>query len=134
MYGNKRRLGYKIGFWNCRKGLLNNNDNDSEKFIETKLFIQKHKLHVFALIESDIHSAQSRLKRNKTFTTEEIKSKLNIDGYNLELPDSWTNHGQARLIVYISQDLNYKRVAMDQADSDLPNVTIEIGLGREKRQ
>ena len=133
LYGNKRRLGYKIGFWNCRKGLINHSDDDTEKLVETKLFIQKHKLHVFALIESDIHSTHSRIKRNKPFTTEEIKSKMNIDGYNLELPESWTNHGQARLIVYVSQDLNYKRVAMSLADSDLPNVTLEIGLGREKK-
>ena len=59
-------------------------------------------------------------------------SKLNIDGYKLELPDSWTDFGQARMLVYVRNDVNFKRQMM-QSDSDLPNITLEIGLGREKK-
>ena len=37
------------------------------------------------------------------------------------------------MIVYVSEDLNYKRKFMDDKYTDLPNVTLEIGLGREKK-
>ena len=59
--GNRRRLGYKLALWNCRKGLLGDNNFDSNKFIEIKLFIEKHRPHTFGIIESDIHSLQSRV-------------------------------------------------------------------------
>ena len=59
--GNRRHLGYKLALWNCRKGLLGDNNFDSNKFIEIKLFIEKHRPHTFGIIESDIHSLQSRV-------------------------------------------------------------------------
>ena len=130
--GNRRRLGYKLALWNCRKGLLGDNNFDSNKFIEIKLFIEKHRPHTFGIIESDIHSLQSRVQRKATFNTSEVKSKLHINGYAMELPDTWSDFGQARILVYVREDVNYKRKVM-QSNKDLPNVTLEIGLGREKK-
>ena len=37
------------------------------------------------------------------------------------------------ILAYISDELNYKRTPTDQTIVDLPNITLEIGLGREKK-
>ena len=39
LFGNRRRLSYKLTLWNCRRGILNNQHVDSSKFIEVKHFI-----------------------------------------------------------------------------------------------
>jgi hypothetical protein len=133
LIGNRRRLGYKLALWNCRKGLLGDKNYDSSKLTEIKLFIQKHNPHTFGIIESNIHALNSRVQRKTTFKTREVESNLNIDGYKIELPDTWNDFGQARILVYVKNDINYKRQRMP-SDTDLPNVTLEIGLGRERRQ
>ena len=84
------------------------------------------------IVESDIHSPQSRVQRNGTFKSDEVFEKLKIEGYKLELPDTWEIFGQARIIAYVRDDLNYKRQGMKD-DTDLPNITLEVGLGREKK-
>ena len=96
------------------------------------MFIQKHNPHVLGIIESNIHSSHSRVQRRSTFNTNEVKSKLKVEGYNIELPDTWSDFGQARILVYVREDINYKRKLM-QTNTDLPNVTLDIGLGREKK-
>ena len=98
LFGNKRRLGYTFALWNCRKGLLSDDNFDSSKLTDVKHFIQKHSPHGLGIIESDIHSKNSRLQRKCIFNTSEVKTKLMIEGYKLELPDTWTCHGQARVI------------------------------------
>ena len=131
--GNRRRLGYKLAMWNSRKGLIaKNSDSDSSKLIDIKLFVEKHNPHLFGIIESDLHSPNSRIHRHSTYNTEEVKSKLKIDGYKIELPDSWEYHGQARILVYVRDDVNYTRKTM-LVGNDLPNVTLEIGVGKEKK-
>ena len=57
---------------------------------------------------------------------------MHIEGYKIELPDTWEEHGQCRILVYVKDDVNYKRQRMT-SDTDLPNITLEIGLGREKK-
>ena len=96
------------------------------------MFIQKHNPHVLGIIESNIHSSHSRVQRRTTFNTNVLKSKLYVEGYNIELPDTWSECGQARILVYVREDINYKRKLM-QTNTDLPNVTLDIGLGREKK-
>ena len=131
--GNRRRLGYKLAFWNCRKGLIGNSEQDTPKLVDIKRFVEKHQPHVFGIIEANLHLTESRLQRKTTVTLNQIEEKLKIDGYTIELPDTWSSFGQARIMVYVHEDLNYKRKPMDQSYSDLPNVTLEIGLGRERK-
>ena len=131
--GNRRRLGYKLAFWNCRKGLIGNSEQDTPKLVDIKKFIEKHRPHVFGIIEANLHSTESRLQRKTTVSLKQIEEKLKIDGYKIELPDTWSSFGQARIIVYVHEELNYKRKPMEQTYSDLPNVTLEIGLGRERK-
>ena len=57
---------------------------------------------------------------------------MHIEVYKIELPDTWEEHGQCRILVYVKDDVNYKRQRMT-SDTDLPNITLEIGLGREKK-
>ena len=71
LFGNIRRLGYKLALWNCRKGLLGNEDFVSTKLIEIKNFIDKHSPHTLGIIESDIHSSRSQVRRKRTFNKEE---------------------------------------------------------------
>ena len=68
------------GFWGGK--------GPTSKLQDIKLFIQKKKPHVFGIIESDIYSPKSTNRRINRFTTAEVKSYLNIDGYTLELPDT----------------------------------------------
>ena len=133
LFGNRRRLGYKLSIWNCRKGLISNRDFDTPTVVDIKRFVEKNRPHIFGIIESNLHSVQSRCEWKRKVTQKEIEDKLKIDGYNIELPDTWDAYGQARIIVYVSEDLNYKRKFMDPNFKDLPNVTLEIGLGREKK-
>ena len=58
LYGNKR-IGYRVASWNCRRGLLNPNGSQSPKVADIQLYLQKHKLHLFGIIESDLHGPNS---------------------------------------------------------------------------
>ena len=132
LLGNRQRLGYKLAFWNCRKGLIDNLTHDTDKAVDIRRFIDKHKPHIFGIIETNLHSINSRVHRRTPVTKEVIEEKLNIEGYNIELPDTWDHYGQARVLAYVSKDLQYTRRS-DPSVNDLPNVTLEIGLGRERK-
>ena len=97
LLGNRQRLGYKLAFWNCRKGLIDNLTHDTDKAIDIRRFIDKHQPHVFGVIETNLHSANSRVYRRTPVTKRQIEERLNIEGYNIELPDTWDNYGQARV-------------------------------------
>ena len=128
-----RRLGYKISFWNCRCKLINQSGSDTNKLVDIKKFIERNKPLVFGIIESDLYSPASIRNRCLKLSTSDLKEKLKIEGYNIELPDTWTLHGQARVIVYVSEDLVYKVRPTDPTVSDIPNITLDIGIGREKK-
>ena len=51
--------------------------------------------------------------------------KLSIEGYSLILPASWERHGIARVIMYVNDDLNYKRKNTA--------AKYEVGMGRDKK-
>ena len=52
-HGNGR-TSYNIMSWNCRKGLIQNKDEDTDTFIEIKNLIQEKKPHILGVIEADI--------------------------------------------------------------------------------
>ena len=58
-----RILGYRIGLWNCRKGLLLSDNNPSEKLTDIESLLQKHDLHLLGVVESDLHGAGSRVRK-----------------------------------------------------------------------
>ena len=130
--GNGRR-GYNIGLWNCRRGLVTKEKCASTKKVEVQQFIQKKNLHVLCLIESDLHSPVSRVKRLHPLNTGEIEDILGIPGYKIILPKSWQVHGQARVMVYARDDLQVKIRDIGLENCDLPTISCEIGMGREKK-
>ena len=65
-------------------------------------------------------------------STESLLRNLNIEGYILKLPMSWYSHGQARIIMYVREGVNVKIKPISQNDSDLPSISCEIRLGKEK--
>ena len=130
--GNKK-IGYKIAFWNCRRRLLDPDGSQSDKITDIKLYLKKHQLHMFGIIESDLHGSDSRVKRKNPLQTKDIHENLHIDGYYIMLPQSWQCHGQARLIVYVKNGVHVKERKLDKSDSDLPSLSVELGLSREKK-
>ena len=81
------------------------------------------------MIESDLFSHQSQTSRVK-YTTAALKEILKVDGYKIEFPTSWEVHGQARLICYVSEEVNCRRKYLTASYHHLPTITLEIGLGR----
>ena len=127
--GNRRSVGYKLAVWNCGRGLIKEG-GFSVKLLEIKQFIEAKKPHCFGIIESDFYGLNSHINRMNKYTTEEIKQKLKIDGYKIELPKTWDTHGQARIFCYVSEDIKYSRKYFDESSDHIPSITLEIGLGR----
>ena len=78
---------------------------NSSKLVDVQSFLEKHKPHLLCITEADIHGPNSRINRRQNFTTEDINEKLKIPDYSIKLPDSWKTHDQARLIVFVSDDI-----------------------------
>ena len=132
LMGN-RRLGYQLAAWNCRKGLLLQDNTPSEKVEEIKHLLHSHNLHILGVIESDLHGSSSRVKRAKPLTTNDLLENLHIEGYEIKLPLSWQAYGQARILLYVKENVNVKMRVISKQDSDLQSISCEIGLGREKK-
>ena len=130
--GNKR-IGYKIGCWNCRKKLISESNFDTHKLTDIKSYFSKHNPHVFGVVESNIFGHNYINNSKKKFSTEEVTQKLRIEGYKILFPATWNAHGLARIIVYVKDDINAKVIDDDQSMNDLPSVSLEVGLGREKK-
>ena len=128
-----RRTGYNIGLWNCRRGLIEDEKKPSSKMAEVKHFLQNKKLHILCLVEADLHGITSRYKRLNPLTTKDIDDNLGISGYKIFLPKSWQVHGQARIMVIAKEELQVKIRDFGRQNSDLPSLTCEIGLAREKK-
>ena len=128
-----RRIGYQIGFWNCRKKLIGDSNFDTHKLTDIKSYFTKHNPHVFAVIESDLFGLNSDVGRSRKYSTEDVKHKLHIEGYQIILPNSWNCHGQARILVYVRDNIKAKVIEDEIENSDLPSISLEIGIGREKK-
>ena len=128
-----RRSGYNIGVWNCRKGLVEHDKSPSSKLTDIQALLQNHDLHLLGVVESDLHSSISRVKRTNPITSKEIIENLHVEGYTIKLPKSWECHGQARIILYVRDGVHVKMRDVYNQDSDLPSISCEIGLGREKK-
>ena len=63
----------------------------------------------------------------------EIEENLKVENYKTLLPKSWQSHGQARILLYVRDDISLKVKPLTRGDTDLPSVSWEIGVGREKK-
>ena len=128
-----RKIEYKVASWNCRRGLLTKDGSPSQKVTDIMLYMQKHNLDALGIIESDLHGPNSRQHRTHPLSTQEVHQKLQIEGYYILLPQSWNAHGQARIFAYIREGIQVRERKLSQVDSDLPSISFELGLGREKK-
>ena len=125
--------GYRIAAWNCRRGLLLHDNTESTKLDDIKVFLHRYDIHLFGLIECDLHGIGSRIHRANPISTNEILDSLKIDGYSIKLPKSWFTYNQARIILYVKEGIKVKWKELDAQDSDLPSLSCEIGSGKEAR-
>ena len=99
--GNRKQQGLTVASWSCGRSVI-------QKIDDIKLFIKKHRPHLFAISEADLHGQNSLQFRRNTFTAEEIFESLEIDGYHVILPDTWQLFDQARIIVFASNNITVK--------------------------
>ena len=116
--------------WNCARGLLSENES---KFVDVQNYIFKHKPHLFCVTEADLHGPRSRILRRNTFSTDELVEKLHIPGYSLVLPDTWKTYDQARIVVFVSDNIKADVIPQNPNNHDLPLITFDVGLGRAKK-
>ena len=86
-----------------RKGIRNMHLNIrslGNKISEIKILIKEHKPHIFGISETQLKKIQN----------EYDEARLRIPGYDLLFPKSWSNHGFARVVVYVKSSLEYEQV------------------------
>ena len=131
--GNRKVPGYKIAGWNCGRGLMSRNGKKTDKIADIKLFIEQNKPGLLGVIESDIHGLNSPSNRVTRFSKDDILDQLSIEGYSILLPDTWESYNQARIIVFARDDIKVKKRVNPDDVLDLPSMTLEIGIGRERK-
>ena len=65
MINGNRGCSYNIGMWNCRKGLVDGENQATYKMVEVKKFIEEHNLHLLCLVESGLHGPWPSIKNKK---------------------------------------------------------------------
>ena len=88
---------------------------------------------MLCLVETDLHSTMSRHRRSVTLTGNDIRSVLGIPGYTIYLPLTWKHHGQTRILVYVKEELKISEKQLEVCLTDLPIITFEISMGKEKK-
>ena len=126
LFGNRKQQGLTISSWNCGRAIR-------DKVTDIQLFIEEHKPHLYAISEADLHSPDSAQTRRSTLTTAEIQESLQIEGYNIILPDTWEAFNHARIIVYASTELKVIKRENPDSIKDLPSITLEVGRGGERK-
>ena len=127
--GNRRNTGYTCMTWNCDRGFLTKNKID-----DIKQAITKHKPEVVGISEVNFKRNESNLDDDKlnNLSTSQLKEKINIPDYKVILPESWEQHGLARVLVYVKEDLKSKVVKTTTPSNSLQTITLELGYGRCK--
>ena len=85
------------------------------------------------ITEADIHGPNSRIKRRLNLTKSEIDEKLFIPGYSILLPDTWKHHDQARLLVFVSDDIKAVLVLNIQIIMTFPLYLLTLGWVEQEK-
>ena len=118
------------GYWNCGKGLLDSNNFSTAKLAEIEHFISDNNLDILIVAEAGLHGRKSRIIRSYPVTSTIIRTALRIPGFQILLPESWELHETARLIMYVSDNIQVKQVSTPVLVSDLPIINIEVKKGK----
>ena len=125
---------YNIGAWNCRRGLLDCENDASHKLAEIKQFLSQQDLHILCVIEADLHGPSSRTRRINPISKSKILSSLKIDGYDIILPKTWEAHGQARILVYVRDYLNVTICPVIRENNDLPIISLSLRTSKKSKK
>ena len=108
---------------NIKRGILNIQINIRSlynKMSEVKNLIQKEKPHILGVSEAELKKSYHN------------QSSLKVPGYDLLLPKSWSDHGKARIVMYVKKNLPYERV--DEIENpDIQSIWIKAGFKNSKR-
>ena len=128
--GNRRKQGYKYFSWNCDRGFLTGN-----KIEDLKCFAQRSKSHIISVSEVNLTRDENNTNDNSTnkLSTSQVMDQLKIPGYSLILPESWQLHKKARIILYVSDELNFKTCKLNDDEKHLQTITLEVGFGRSSK-
>ena len=93
-----------------------------------------NEIDVMVLNETDINSKRSRFIRTNPVEDNMIRTYLNLEDYNLWIPDQWAHeYGQARTLIYMRKHLVVKQQTLSGRYRDLPIVILEVGLEGTKK-
>ena len=98
-----------------QKGIVNMHLNIRSlrfKVAEVKQLIKEHNPHIFGISESEL---------DKKVIKEET---LKIPGYDILFPKSWSQHGFARILVYVKKSFKYQQVS-DLEDERVQSVWLK---------
>ena len=132
-YGNRNgKFGCTLSSWNCRMGLLDEQNQPTPKVEDIQTFLEHHGVDVFALIEPELHGPHSRTFRRNPLSEQNLRQALSIPGYDILLPDTWYRKEQARIILLVSNSISCTLVKQPAYMSNIPSITVEVKKGREK--
>ena len=105
-----------------QKGIFNMHLNIrslKNKIYEVKNLIKEHNPHIFGLSECEMNKDKVDEKSFK------------IPGYNIFFPTSWTQHGYARVVVYVRKSFKCEQV-IELQDERVQSVWIKGGQKKSK--
>lgn len=129
--GNRQHLGINACTWNCNRGLLDHLSLATPKLAEIQNLMLTHNIDIMALNEAGIHGKRSQIVRATPMTTISINRELAVPGYKIILPDSWTQHDTARIMVYVRDDITTMLLTTQTSSADLPVITFTAWKGAE---
>ena len=92
------------------------------KMVEIRNLVKQHSPHIFGISECELKKVQGNFDERK----------IKIPGYHLLFPKSWSQHGFARVVMYVKNSLQYEQVH-ELEDDLVQSVWIRGGLKSSKR-
>ena len=92
------------------------------KMFEIRNIVKQHSPHVLGVSECELKKVQNNFN----------EKKIRIPGYHLLFPKSWSQHGFARVVMYVKSSLQYEQVH-ELEDDLVQSVWIRGGLKGSKK-
>ena len=108
---------------NIKRGVYNVHINLRSlynKMSEVKNLIKKEKPHILGVSEAELKKSLHN------------PSSLKVPGYDLLLPKSWSEHGKARIVMYVKKNLAYEHVE-ELENPDIQSIWIKAGFKNNKK-
>ena len=116
---------YTYGNIEVKRGIKNlhlNIRSLANKISEVKNIVKEQRPHVLGLSECELRKVSNKFDENK----------LKIPGYDLIFPKSWSQHGFARVVIYVKKTLEYQHV-QELQDDLVQSVWLKAGFKNGKK-